>query len=151
MASMTIDELLKIRGNCDVWYVSPTATVHDALQIMADKDVGALLVMKNGKLVGIFSERDYARNILVEGKCSLESLIGDVMTTDLITANPSNTIEECMAVMTNHHFRHLPVVEDDKVIGVISIGDLVKAIISGQAKTISSLESYITGSEYGKV
>ncbi len=151
MASTTIDELLRMKEVNEVYHVSPEATVKDALQVMSDKDIGAVLVLKGGQIKGIFSERDYARKILIEGQCFMDTPVEEVMTTEVITINSEQTVEESMTLMTRYHIRHLPVLSKGKVAGVISIGDLVKAIISGQAKMIDSLENYITGSDYGKV
>lgn len=131
--------------------VSPKVTVFDALQKMADKDIGALLVVEDEQLVGIFSERDYARKIILKGKSSLQTPVREVMTSPIVTITPENTIEECMAMMTDHHVRHLPVLSQGRLLGVVSIGDIVKAVITGQAQVITSLEDYIAGSAYGKV
>ena len=123
--------------------VPPLATVFEALQLLAETDVGALLVMDDDRLVGIFSERDYARRVVLQGKTSRETLVREVMTERVICAQPSQTVEEAMAMMTELHCRHLPVVEDGRLIGVVSIGDLVKEIISEQEFLIQQLESYI--------
>ena len=123
--------------------VAPLATVFEALQLLAETDVGALLVMDDDRLVGIFSERDYARRVVLQGKTSRETLVREVMTERVICAQPSQTVEEAMAMMTELHCRHLPVVEDGRLIGVVSIGDLVKEIISEQEFLIQQLESYI--------
>ena len=123
--------------------VSPLATVFEALQRLAETDVGALLVMDDDRLVGIFSERDYARRVVLQGKTSRETLVRDVMTERVICVQPSQTVEEAMAMMTELHCRHLPVVEDGRLIGVVSIGDLVKEIISEQEFLIQQLENYI--------
>jgi len=113
---------------------------------MADKNVGALPVMENGHLIGIISERDYTRKVILKGKSSKETLVRDIMTKDLLTAHPGDSVGECMTVMTENRVRHLPVVEGGKVVGLISIGDLVRRIISAQTAAIDNLESYITGS-----
>jgi CBS domain-containing protein len=113
--------------------------------LMADKDVGALLVMVDDKLVGIISERDYARKVILQGKASKDTLVKDIMTSVLFTIHPDQTIEECMELMTNRRIRHVPVVLDDQILGVISIGDVVKDIIYQQRQTIKSLEKYVTG------
>ncbi|MBI3375118.1 MAG: CBS domain-containing protein [Betaproteobacteria bacterium] len=138
----TIRELLqaKSRGLCTI---GPEAHVLDALKLMADKDIGALLVVENDKLVGIISERDYARKVILHGKSSHDTPVKDIMTEHVICVKPGNTVEECMALMSDKHFRHLPVIENEKLIGVLSIGDLVKETISEQQFMIKQLESYI--------
>lgn len=151
MAFMTIDELLRIKESKEIWSVSPDTSVYKALQKMAEKDIGALLVVENEQLVGIFSERDYARKIILMGKSSLDTNINDVMTTEIVTITTEYTVEECMALMTDCHIRHLPVMDQDKLLGLVSIGDVVKAVITGQARLITSLENYISGVDYGKV
>jgi len=141
----TVRHLLEIKGN-DVWSTSPQSSVYDALRIMDNKGVGALLVMEGDKLVGIFSERDYARKIILHGKNSRETLVRDVMTSKLWTVHPDQTIEECMELMTEKRVRHLPVLVDDRVEGVISIGDVVRDIIYKQRETIKTLEGRAYGS-----
>jgi len=139
-----IAQLLKTKGN-EVWSVKPTDLVLDAVKMMAAKGVGALLVMDGEKLVGIFSERDYARKIVLEGRSSGDTSVADIMTENVIHATPDQSIEECMGIMTESYFRHLPVVDQDRVIGIISIGDLVKVIIVEQRELIKQLEHYISG------
>jgi CBS domain-containing protein len=119
--------------------------VYEALRVMAEKDVGALLVMEDGSLVGIISERDYARKVILKGKTSRETLVREIMTERPVCVRADQTIEECMALMTNKRIRHLPVLENNQLIGVISIGDVVKDIISEQEFMIEQLENYITG------
>jgi CBS domain-containing protein len=136
----TARHLLEVKGP-DVWSISPDASVYDALRMMADKDVGALLVMEGNKLAGIISERDYARKIILVGKSSRDTLVSEIMTSRLFTIHPDQTVEEAMELMTNKRVRHLPVVVDDKVLGVISIGDVVKSIIFKQRETIKSLSA----------
>lgn len=136
----TARHLLEVKGP-DVWSIAPKATVYDALRMMADKQVGALLVMEGDKLVGIISERDYARKVILVGKTSRDTLVSEIMSTKLFTIHPDQTVEEAMELMTNHHVRHLPVVVDDKVYGVISIGDVVKNIIFRQRETIKNLSA----------
>jgi CBS domain-containing protein len=141
---VTVQQILKNKGS-QAWSTEPQVTVYAALQLMAEKDIGALLVLADGKLVGIFSERDYARKVILHGKTSAETQVSEIMTPVVVTVRPDQTIGECMAIMTEKRFRHLPVVEDDRVVGVISIGDVVKAIISDQQFVIKQLESYISG------
>ncbi len=141
----TVKELLRNKGY-QVYSIGPDATVYEALTLMAEKDVGALLVLDNaGQLVGILSERDYARKIVLKGKTSRETPVREIMTEKVVWVRPDQTIEECMALMTNKHIRHLPVMEEGRLLGVISIGDVVKDIISEQEFVIEQLENYITG------
>lgn len=140
---MTVRNLLE--GKTGIWSTTPEASVYEALQLMAEKNIGALLVLSGEKMVGIFSERDYARKVTLKGRSSREITVGEIMTPDVFSVKPEQTIEECMNLMTNKHIRHLPVMEKDRVIGVISIGDVVKAVISEQQHTIHDLEGYITG------
>jgi CBS domain-containing protein len=140
----TVRELLKAKGD-DIWSVTPQATVYEALQVMSEKDVGALLVLEKGALVGIFSERDYARKVILQGRFSKKTTIGELMTPEVLCIEPQSTIEDCMALMTAKHVRHLPVMENEQLIGVVSIGDVVRQIISDQEFTIEQLGKYITG------
>jgi CBS domain-containing protein len=140
----TVNDLLKTKGS-QVWSINYDATIRDALKVLAQKDVGALPVVKNEKMVGIFSERDYARKMADKGECSLDSLVADIMTSKVFYVNLSCSIEDCMALMTERHIRHLPVLEQDQMVGMISIGDLVKTIISDQKDHINQLEDYIQG------
>ena len=137
-------DILKSKGN-EIWAVKPDDTVFDSLQLMADKEVGALLVMDGDKLVGIVTERDYARKVILEGKSSKDSTVAEVMTKRVLCAAPDRTVEECMALMTDKRARHLPVVDHKHVVGIISIGDLVKAMISEQQVLIDQLQHYISG------
>ncbi|AWR87866.1 CBS domain-containing protein [Meiothermus taiwanensis] len=141
----TVRQLLLAKGNV-VYAIPPEATVFEALERMAAYDVGALMVMQGDQLVGIFSERDYARKIILMGRISKETRVEEVMTSSLITVTPEATMADCMNLMTSHRVRHLPVLEDGKLVGVISIGDVVKAIMTQQEFMIAELESYITGS-----
>jgi CBS domain-containing protein len=129
----------------EIFSVTPDTCVDDAIKIMDEKNVGALLVMKGNKLVGMLSERDYARKVMLRGKKSSETPVSDIMSSNLTVTHPNNGVEECLRVMTDKRIRHLPVLEGQKVIGVISIGDLVKHVISCQSATIAHLESYISG------
>ena len=140
----TVRELLRNKGD-QVYSLGPEATVYEALTLMAEKDVGALLVLDSGQLVGILSERDYARKIVLKGKTSRETPVREIMTEKVVWVRPDQTIEECMALMTNKRIRHLPVLEGGRLLGVISIGDVVKDIISEQEFMIEQLENYITG------
>jgi CBS domain-containing protein len=132
----------------NVWSISPHDTAYEALQLMAEKDVGALPVIDGAQLVGVFSERDYARKVILKGKSSKETTVGELMTTPVFYVTPDRTIEDCMALMTAIRGRHLPVMEGGRVIGVVSIGDVVNTIITEQKVTIRHLENYITGWDY---
>lgn len=140
----TIDDILKFKGN-QVWYVEPNATVYDAIRLMADKNVGALLVMKGAKLVGILSERDYTRKVILKGKSSRETQVSEILSGRVIYVPSTHSVEECLRLMTEHKVRHLPVLQGDRVVGIVSIGDLVNHIISAQSSTIQQLQTYITG------
>ena len=144
-----VRNLLKVKGS-DVWSVSPTTSVLNALQLMADKEVGALLVLDSDRIVGIISERDFVRSIAETGQCVVESTVGEYMTRDVYTVEPDTSIEECMQMMTQKRIRHLPVLENGRLVGLISIGDVVKGIISNKESTINSLENYIEGRGYGQ-
>ena len=143
----TIRHMLEVKGR-DIWSIGPGASVFDALRMMSDKDVGALLVMDEGKLVGVFSERDYARKVILKGKSSRTTTVGELMSSPPICASPELTIGECMVMMNSNHIRHLPVMNNGEVTGVVSIGDVVGAIIRSQEATITQLEIYITGDDY---
>ena len=140
----TVKQILSEKGH-EIWSTSPNTTVFDALKFMSDKGVGALVVLDDLALVGIFSERDYARKVILDGKSSKDLPVQEIMTRRVIFVKPENSTDECMALMTDKHIRHLPVVEDDELLGIISIGDVVKAIISQQKYVIEQLENYITG------
>jgi len=137
-----VAEILKAKGR-DVWTVSSDSTVFDALQEMADKNVGALLVVEDDKLVGVFSERDYARKVILHGKASKDTLVKEIMSTEMFWVRPDQTVAVCMELMTNKRIRHLPVLDEGRLVGVISIGDVVKAVISEKEFTIQQLEQYI--------
>jgi len=141
---VTVNQILKEKGNA-VWTIAPDAKVFDALKLMAEKSVGALVVTENGNVAGIISERDYARKIALMGRMSQDTPVRDIMTTQIYVVHPGSTAEECMALMTDRHIRHLPVIDKNELAGVISIGDVVKSIISQQKLTIEQLENYIMG------
>ena len=140
-----IESVLKHKDQ-NIWSVPPEAWIYDAIEIMANKYVGALLVISNDKLVGIISERDYARKVILQGKSSKQTQVREIMTSPVIFVGPGHTVEDCMKIMTNNRIRHLPVVNNEKVLGVVSIGDLVKWIVSAHQETIQELQHYITGS-----
>jgi len=140
----TVDEILQRKGHV-VWSIGPKDTVLNALKIMAEKDIGALVVLQDNRLVGIISERDYARKIVLKGKASISTRVKDIMTDKVYYVSPRTTIEECQALLTEQSVRHLPVLDEGKLVGIISIGDVVKAIIDEQEITISQLSDYITG------
>ena len=140
----TISEILQTKGS-SVWSISREAMVFDAIQLMAEKNIGALLVIEEGKLVGILTERDYTRKIALKGKSSKQTAVKEILSGEIIRVGPEHTVEECMRLMTDHRVRHLPVLEGEKILGVVSIGDLVNWIISAQNSTIQQLQTYISG------
>ncbi len=141
----TVKNILETKGN-ETFSITPDTSVYHALELMVEKNVSALLVMENNKLAGIFTERDYARKVVLKGKSSRETSIGEIMSSNLITVSPDSTIDECMALMTGKYIRHLPVVAEGKLAGIISIGDVVRRIIEDQKSIIGHMEQYITGS-----
>ncbi len=140
----TVQQILDGKGS-DVWSITPDASVLEAIKLMAEKEVGALLVMTGEKPVGIVSERDYARKVILKGRSSQKTPIQDIMTTHVVYVSPDQSIEECMALMTEKHIRHLPVMDGEQLRGMLSIGDLVKAVIAEQKLVIKELERYISG------
>jgi CBS domain-containing protein len=144
VAMTTVRHILEEKGH-QVWSVRPGDKVYDAIKIMADKDVGSLVVLDDGKLVGMVTERHYARNVFLKGRASPQTRVDDIMERHVLCVEPNQSIEECMALMTAKRLRHLPVIEDNKVVGVVSIGDLVKSIISDREFVIEQLERYIRG------
>jgi CBS domain-containing protein len=143
----TVAQLLQDKGRA-VWTVAPGATVYAALSLMADKNVGALVVVEGARVVGILSERDYARKVILRGKLSKDTLVREIMTDKVYFLHPEQTIEECMALMTAERVRHLPVLEGDQLVGIISIGDVVRVVISEKEFLIKQLEHYITGTRH---
>jgi CBS domain-containing protein len=139
-----VDQLLKKKGR-QVWSISPDASVYEAIELMSLKEIGSLMVVEDSKLVGVVSERDYARNVILKGRSSRDTRVGDIMMTKILYARPDQTVEECMEIMTEKRVRHLPVMDGDRLLGVVSIGDLVKAVISEQQFMIKQLEQYISG------
>lgn len=139
----TVQQILNQKQSELVWSVAPDDTVFSAIQLMADKHIGALLVLSGDKLAGILSERDYAREVILKGRASRETLVGQIMSTDLITVTPTDMVRDSLSLMSSHRIRHLPVLEGDNVVGILSIGDLVKDVIDDQQETIEHLENYI--------
>lgn len=140
----SVRQLLRTKGG-NVWTISPDATVYQALEFMAEKDIGALVVTQDEEVVGIFSERDYARKVILQGKSSMNTSVGELMVKQVYYVSPENTIEDCMSLMTEKRIRHLPVLKDKELVGLISIGDVVNQVIKHQKFKIRELEKYITG------
>ena len=143
-----IDSVLKLKGG-QIWSVAPTATVYEAIEEMSAKGIGALLVLADGHLAGIISERDYARKVILRDRSSKQTQVQEIMTSPVVTVTPQHSVEDCMRTMTENRVRHLPVLDRDKVVGIISIGDLVNWIISAHEETIGHLQSYIAGNYPG--
>lgn len=137
-----VRHLLQMKG-FQVWCIDPDASVYEALRLMADKNVGALAVVQDDKLVGIISERDYARKVVLKGKSSRDVPVSEIMTSQVYTVHPDQTVDECMELMTNKHIRHLPVIEDDRLVGMISIGDVMRDILYRQRETIRKMEGHL--------
>ena len=144
----TVRQILKEKGS-EVWSVAPTTTVFDTLHLLSDKDIGAVVVMDKGKLVGIFSERDYVRQAVKDVSTIKYNPVSDYMTREVVTITPEETVKVCMLYMTAHRIRHLPVVEDEKLVGIITIGDVVKTVISDQSQLLEEMENFISG-RYGR-
>lgn len=144
-----IKDLLRYK-RADVWTIRPDATVYEALELMAEKNIGALPVVERDELIGIFSERDYARKCILMGRNSKETTVAELMSSPVVTINPDFTIEQCLALMTDRQFRHLPVVDEGGLCGIVSIGDIGKWVISEQRSMIHDLEGYITGNGYAR-
>ena len=140
----TINEILNHKGN-HAWSISPEETVFDAIELMAEKNIGALLVTESGRLVGILTERDYTRKVALKGKSSKQTAVKEILSGKIVHVSPEHTVEECMRLMTENRVRHLPVLEGEQIVGVVSIGDLVNWIITAQSSTIHQLQTYISG------
>ena len=142
---LTVQQVLNQKQTNEIWHIRPDNTVYEAIQMMATKKVGALLVMKGVALKGIISERDYAREVILKGRSSTDTRVDEIMSSNVISVSSSESVEASLAVMTDNHIRHLPIVDENMVIGVLSLGDLVKTIINDQQSTIQQLENYIRG------
>tara|TARA_B100000378_G_scaffold271877_1_gene262930 strand:- start:138 stop:569 length:432 start_codon:yes stop_codon:yes gene_type:complete len=142
---LTVQQVLNQKQTNEIWHIRPDNTVYEAIQVMATKKVGALLVMKGVALKGIISERDYAREVILKGRSSTDTRVDEIMSSNVISVSSSESVEASLAVMTDNHIRHLPIVDENIVVGVLSLGDLVKTIINDQQSTIQQLESYIRG------
>lgn len=145
----TVRDILMVKGN-QVWSISPDTLVIEALQIMTEKEIGALLVIEDGKIAGIISERDFVHTVAEKESCILQTIVPEYMTKEVHTVTPDTTLDECMQLMTDKHIRHLPVLDYGKLVGMISIGDIVKEIISTEKSQINALENYIQGTGYGQ-
>ncbi len=147
---ITVRQLMEMHSGTTSWSVSPKNSVYKALELMAEKNVGAVLVVENGRMAGIITERDYARKIILMGRTSLDTPVEDIMSKDMVTIDPEQTIEDCLALMTSHHIRHLPVMERGRLVGMVSMRDVIDVIISGKQDTIDNLENFIMGKGYGR-
>ena len=148
---LTVRQLLQLKKDESTYSVSPQASVFDALKLMAEKNLGAVMVVdENNQMIGIFTERDYARKIVLKGKTSLETPISEIMTSEMVTISTDQTLEECMNLMTKWHIRHLPILEKGRLIGMVSMRDVVEVLLSMKEGTIASLENYILGEGYGR-
>ena len=145
---LSVQQLMQARAEAGTITVSPEETVYHALMLMANHNTGAVMVVDNGQMVGIFTERDYARKVILMGRCSLDTKIREIMTRELITVHPEATLEECMEVMTRWHIRHLPILSEGRLVGIVSMRDVVQAIITKKEETIQDLEKYIMGQGY---
>jgi CBS domain-containing protein len=139
-----VGSILDRKGH-QLWFIEATATVYDAISLMAQKNVGALPVMKDSRLLGMISERDYTRKVILQGRVSRETLVADIMTKDVLTVSGTDSVEDCLEIMTKNHVRHLPVMEGESLTGIVSIGDLVNWIILAQSNTIDDLQRFVTG------
>ncbi len=146
-STITIEKVLYMKGH-DFFAISPGVTAYEALELMAEKNIGALLVVEDGKLVGVFSERDYARKVILKGKSSKNTIVGELMSCPPICAGPSVAIRDCMVLMTSNHIRHLPIIDHGAIIGIVSLGDVVKMVVSEQDSAIQTLENYVTDNDY---
>jgi CBS domain-containing protein len=145
-----VRNMLETKGDHELHFVAATDTVYHALEVMAQYQIGAVLVMDADRFVGIFSERDYARKVILQGHESKHTQVKEIMTSEMVTVTPEMTADQCMALMTKYHIRHLPVVKDDRLIGLVSIGDVVKQLLANHQSTIAELENYILGTGYGR-
>jgi CBS domain-containing protein len=146
---ITVRQLMDMRSDNTTWFVSPKDSVYKALELMAEKNTGAVLVVENGQMVGIFTERDYARKIILMGRTSLDTPIEEIMTKDMVTIDSEQTLEECLSLMTKYRIRHLPIMDHGRLVGMVSMRDVADAIISKKQDMIDNLENFIMGQGYG--